>query len=261
MTGVAGDAMHRDRPGRVLGFRRPKRRNSRSTRTSVELVERDGAWVLETRLGSERGTRVDVELNVPHGFSVTVSTASGDLWLENLTGSQNVKTMSGDVNVASLGSGVGDRSSCQHEERRCDRSVARRRRRAQQPLGRRRRKRLLRCSARHTQSGDVRVTDGRGTLQAKTMSGDVHAELVDFPCQATSRSGSPRSAATRGSRTGQSASLDVEAKSTSGDADVALDLDDAQRGEHRVTGTYNGGRVRDRALERIRRRADLRRVG
>ncbi|MFW6293090.1 MAG: DUF4097 family beta strand repeat-containing protein [Spirochaetota bacterium] len=208
--------------------------------TSVELVEHDGAWVLQTRLGSQRGTRIDVELSVPSAFSVTVSTASGDLWLENLTGSQNVKTMSGDVNVASLGSGVEDRQLVSTKSgdviaaslsgditlSSLSGDVV-----VNGFCG------VVRATS---QSGDIRVTDGRGAVQLKSMSGDVYAGLIELPA-----GGEPiRLASVSGDAVllvPPNAALDVEAHSTTGDARVTLDLESAQRGEHRVSGTANGG--------------------
>jgi len=209
--------------------------------TIVRLDERDGEWVLESDLGSEQATRIDYELQVPRGFGVSVTTASGDLWLEDLAGSQTVNTMSGDVNVASLGSQASDAQRVSTKSGDViaasltgevtlnslsgDVSV-------NGFAG------LLRAS---TQSGDIEVSGGRGSVELRAMSGDIVAELLEVggqPVRLTSVSGDARLTVPA------DASLDVEAKSTSGDADVALGLDDAQRGEHRVTGTYNGGRVR-----------------
>ncbi|HKJ86061.1 MAG TPA: DUF4097 family beta strand repeat-containing protein [Spirochaetia bacterium] len=242
VTGVAGDAITGS--ARVACWASdPESAQEALRETTVELVEREGVWVLETRLGSERGTRIDVELNVPQAFAVTVSTASGDLWLENLTGSQNVKTMSGDVNVANLGSGAGDRQLVSTKSG----DVIAASLSGDVTLsslsgdvvvngfsG------VLRVTS---QSGDVRVTDGRGALQLKTMSGDVHAELVDLaeagdePIRLASVSGEAVLLVP------ENAALDVDAHSTTGDARVSLEIEATKRGEHRVSGAANGGGV------------------
>ena len=209
--------------------------------TAVRLDEEAGEWVLASELGSEQATRIDYELQVPRGFSVSVTTASGDLWLEDLAGSQTVNTMSGDVTVASLGSTASDAQSVSTKSGDViaaeltgevtlnslsgDVSV-------NGFTG------LLRVS---TQSGDIEVSGGRGSVQLRAMSGDISAQLVevgDEPLRLTSVSGDAHLVVPA------DVSLDVSAASTSGDARVDLELDGGERGEHRVTGTCNGGRVR-----------------
>ncbi|MFW5745767.1 MAG: DUF4097 family beta strand repeat-containing protein [Spirochaetota bacterium] len=209
--------------------------------TAVRLDEEAGEWVLSSDLGSEQATRIDYELEVPRGLGVSVTTASGDLWLEDLAGSQTVNTMSGDVTVASLGSTASDAQSVSTKSGDViaasltgevtlnslsgDVSV-------NGFTG------FLRAS---TQSGDIEVSGGRGSVQLRAMSGDISAELLEVgeePVRLTSVSGDALLVVPT------DASLDVSAASTSGDADVHLDLEGAERGEHRVRGTYNGGRVR-----------------
>ena len=73
----------------------------------VELVPRDGVLVLELAPGTRR-TRTDCQIVVPRRFGVSVSSGSGDIWLEDVEGSQSVQTASGDISVASVG---GDRSA------------------------------------------------------------------------------------------------------------------------------------------------------
>ncbi len=209
--------------------------------TAVRLDEEAGEWVLASELGSEQATRIDYELQVPRGFSVSVTTASGDLWLEDLAGSQTVNTMSGDVTVASLGSTASDAQSVSTKSG----DVI-----AAELTGEVTLNSLsgdvsvngftgfLRVS---TQSGDIEVSGGRGSVQLRAMSGDISAQLVevgDEPLRLTSVSGDAHLVVPN------DASLDVSAASTSGDARVDLELDGGERGEHRVTGTYNGGRVR-----------------
>ena len=209
--------------------------------TSLELVNENGEWVLEGHPGSERGTRIDVELTVPRGFDVSVSTASGDLWLEDLAGSQTVNTMSGDINVASLGSGSGDVHTVSTKSGDViaaalagditlnslsgDISVNGFRG-------------VLRITSK---SGDIRVSDGRGSAQLRAMSGDVHVrllELGDEPLRLTSVSGDVRLIVPK------DASLELEARSTSGEVGVQLPLQDESRSEHKVSGLADGGALR-----------------
>ena len=218
-----------------------ERAESELGETNVRLEQEEGEWVLASDLGSNRATRIDYELQVPREFAVTVSTASGDLWLEDLNGSQTVKTMSGDINVASLGSQAEDKQLVSTKSGDViaaalvgdvtlnslsgDVSV-------NGFTG------VLRVS---TQSGDIRVTDGRGSVQLKAMSGDIEAMLVELgeePIRLTSVSGDAELIVPT------DASLDIDAHSASGDAEVRLELADADRSEHRVTGKANGGAMR-----------------
>ncbi|MFW5687943.1 MAG: DUF4097 family beta strand repeat-containing protein [Spirochaetota bacterium] len=209
--------------------------------TRVDLTQEEGAWVLATQLASEQGTRVDVELTIPRAFSVAVSTASGDLWLEDLAGSQTVNTLSGDINIASLGSGPEDRQQVSTKSGDVVAAAL---------VGDVTLNSLsgdvmvngfrgtLRAT---TQSGDIQVAHGEGSVQLKAMSGDINAALIvigDEPISLTSVSGDVHL------EVPAHASLDIVATSTSGDAAVDLELDDAERGEHRVTGRANGGGLR-----------------
>ena len=210
--------------------------------TQLRLEERDGAWAfsaeLSSKLGSARGTRIDVELLVPRDFDVTVSGASGDLWLEDLRGSQTVNTMSGDVNVASLGTGADSRHRASTKSgdviaaelhgdvalNTLSGDVA-----VNGFAG------TLRVS---TKSGDIRVTDGRGSVELRAVSGDISAELLELGPESvtlTSVSGDARLVIPT------DAGVTVKAKSASGEARVALDLEEASRSEHVVTGSANGG--------------------
>ena len=208
--------------------------------THVRLDEQDGEWVFSARLGSTRGTRIDAELLVPRAFDVAVSSASGDLWLEDLPGSHTVNTMSGDINIASLGS---VRDNRHHASTRSGDVIA------AALTGDVSLNTLsgdvsvngfagsLHVS---TKSGDIRVTDGRGAVQLQAVSGDIDVRLLESgedPLRLTSISGDVRLVVP------SSASLAIDAKSVSGDARVDLDLDDAVRREHRVSGSANGGAV------------------
>jgi DUF4097 and DUF4098 domain-containing protein YvlB len=209
--------------------------------TQIRLEQVDGEWLLESDPGQRHATRIDYELEVPSGYNVVVSSASGDLWLEDLSGSQTVNTMSGDINVASLGSETGSRQIVSTKSGDVigaalvgdvtlnslsgDVSV-------NGFTG------VLRVS---TQSGDIDVADGSGSVQLKTMSGDIQAALLavgDEPIRLTTVSGDAELTVPEG------ASVDIEARSTSGDADVGFELEDAERTEHRVAGTANGGALR-----------------
>lgn len=206
--------------------------------TDLRLEEHDGEWVLLTSLGSDRGTRIDVNLTVPRSFDLTVSTASGDLWLEDLSGSQTVTTMSGDISVASLGSGPSDRH---HASTKSGDIVA------AELTGEVTLNTLsgdvavngfvgaLRVS---TKSGDIRVSAGRGSVELQAVSGDISAEIEEPGGEGirfTSVSGDARLVVPA------DASLQVDLKSASGSAQVDLDLEDAVRGEHRIRGAANGG--------------------
>ena len=206
--------------------------------TDLRLEQQAGEWVLLTSLGSDRGTRVDVDLTVPRAFDLTVSTGSGDLWLEDLSGSQTVTTMSGDISVASLGSGPADRH---HASTKSGDIVA------AELSGEVTLNTLsgdvavngfagaLRVS---TKSGDIRVSAGRGSVELQAVSGDISAEIEEpggEGIRLTSVSGDSRLAVPTGT------SLRVDLKSVSGSAEVGLELTDAVRGEHRIRGVANGG--------------------
>lgn len=206
--------------------------------TLVRLAREDGEWVLSSELAARTRTRIDLELTVPRAFAVTVTGASGDLWLEDLAGSQNVNTLSGDIDVASIGSSTADR----HVISTKSGDVV-----AAELTGETTLNSLsgeisvngftgfLRVS---TQSGDVEVTDGHGSVEVQAMSGDVDVELASVgerPIKLTTVSGDVELTVP------SDASLAINAHSTSGDAEVELELDQAERGKHRVAGRLNGG--------------------
>ena len=206
--------------------------------TRVSLEEQAGEWVFSAELGSVRGTRIDVDLLVPRDFAVTVSGASGDLWLEDLRGSQTVNTMSGDVNIASLGAGPESRHRASTKSgdiiaaelsgeialNTLSGDVA-----VNGFTG------VLRVS---TKSGDIRVTDGRGSVELRAVSGDIKADLLELgsqPVKLTSVSGDTRL------EIPADAAVTIDARSASGEARVGVDLEEASRSEHRLCGTANGG--------------------
>ena len=206
--------------------------------THVRLDRHDGEWEFTADLGSTQGTRIDVEFLVPRAFDVTVSSASGDLWLEDLSGSQTVNTMSGDINIGNLGSVPNN----QHSASTKSGDVI-----AASLIGDVRLNTLsgdvsvngfsgsLHVS---TKSGDIRVIDGRGSVHLQAVSGDIEARLLEpgsSPLRLTSVSGDIRLVVP------SDASLAIDAKSLSGDARVELDLEDAVRREHRISGLANGG--------------------
>ncbi|MFW5688881.1 MAG: DUF4097 family beta strand repeat-containing protein [Spirochaetota bacterium] len=207
---------------------------------SVTLDRRDGEWVVESEPADRHSTRIDFELQVPRALAVVVTTASGDLWLEDLSGSQTVNTMSGDINVASLGSDCGAVQLVSSKSGDIigaaltgdvtlntlsgDVSV-------NGFSG------VLRVS---TQSGDIGVRDGHGSVQLKTMSGDVRAALLSIGAEDVALS----------SVSGDvdltvptDAAFDLEARSTSGDVRAESELEDAVRSGRRLQGRRNGGGV------------------
>ncbi len=206
--------------------------------TRLRLEEHAGEWAFSAELGSARGTRVDVDLLVPRDFHVTVSGASGDLWLEDLRGSQTVNTMSGDVNIASLGSGPESR----HRASTQSGDVVAAELSGQIALntlsgdvavngftG------MLRVS---TKSGDIRVTDGRGSVELRAVSGDIRAELLELgpePVKLTSVSGDARLEIPVG------AAATIDAKSASGEVRAELDFEKVSRTKHHLSGAVNGG--------------------
>ncbi|TVQ20721.1 MAG: hypothetical protein EA382_14525 [Spirochaetaceae bacterium] len=205
---------------------------------TVDLVERDGAIVVDVT-GAERKTRIDIDVTVPRRFGVTASSASGDVWIEEVDGAQSVRTASGDISVASVGasrvghhvfssksgsivaaslSGEVDASSASGDIRVDGFDGA------------------LSVSS---QSGDVHVTDGTGSVECKSVSGDVSLSMraPETMIAVTSVSGDvvvrvPRDAA-----------IDVHASTISGDISSELPLADERRARRSLSGRMNSGGI------------------
>ena len=205
----------------------------------VELNRDGDHLILESRSGVRQGVRIDYEITVPRSLDVTVSTASGDLWLEDLAGSQTANTLSGDISVASLGSGTSDIQVVQTKSgdvlaAALSGNIT-----------------LSTLSGDVTidgfegtlevssQSGDISVKSGRGTLRLKSMSGSISAETEEIGegVSLTTVSGDidlslPRSAA-----------FDFAARTESGDISIGCELEDEERSKRRTAGRCNGGGV------------------
>jgi DUF4097 and DUF4098 domain-containing protein YvlB len=208
----------------------------------LHLVREGDTWVVRNALQEESATRirVDYTIRVPRSIDVSVSTASGDIWLEELEGAQEVATLSGDISVSDIGR---DTSVAQVMKTKSGDVVA-------GALtgdvslsslsgdmeingftGR------LQVS---TKSGDVTIQAGAGPVHARTLSGDLLVRLDSLgegPVALTSVSGDI------GLSIPEASAVDLSARSTSGEVDVALDLDAAERGEHVCTGSANGGGI------------------
>lgn len=214
--------------------------DQRLQEVNVALVDEDG-WVIRADSGDGRSVRIDYEITVPRSFSVTASTGSGDVRLEDLNGSHTVSTASGDVEVSSIGTDPGFRQ--QISTRSGDVVGA-------SILGQTTVSSLagdveinglrghLTVAA---SSGDVSVTEGVGSVEAKSLSGDVEVELEAVgsePIVVTALSGDVHLALP------ESAAVELEAKTAAGETTVDLDLDNAGRSGKKITGTRNGGGLR-----------------
>ena len=209
-------------------------------RLAVDLVRDGDTWHVKSGLESEPSpaVRIDYVIAMPRRLRAQVSSASGDIWLEDLEGRQEVTTLSGDVALSNLGldaevsqvvktrSGdvvggalTGDVSlSTLSGDVEINGFTG-----------------VLRVS---TKSGDVTVRAGTGSIHAKTLSGDVNVELASLgaePVEVTSVSGDIVLAVPAGS------AVDLSARSTSGDVRAAMELDVEKRGDHVLVGKANGG--------------------
>ena len=204
---------------------------------SLSLEESDG-WALVMSEAAKKKTRIDFEVTVPRRFSVTASTASGDVRMEELEGSQSVSTHSGDVELSRLGS---DASNTQNISTKSGEVVV------AELTGQISVASLagevsingfagfLKVTA---SSGDIQISDGRGSVQAKSLSGDVQIELDevgDEPIAVTALSGDVHMELPEG------VGYDFNAKSASGDVNIDFELEDAKVTEKHVNGTANGG--------------------
>jgi hypothetical protein len=207
---------------------------------AIDLAfRRDGdQLVLDCAEKPRRGVRIDYDITVPRGMGVTVSTASGDLWLEELSGSQTANTMSGDINVATLGSTSDDVQTIQTASG----DVVAAALTGEVTLssasgdvmidgfsG------VLRVS---TQSGDIAVRDGHGPIQLKSMSGDIEARLTetgDGECSLSTVSGDIDL------RLPTNAAFTVSARTTSGTVSAPIELADEHRSDNALDGDLNGG--------------------
>ncbi len=209
-------------------------------KVGVRLEQEGDTWYVKSGLeqAPHGRVRVDYEITLPRHMSVSVSSASGDIWIEELDGEQSIKTLSGDISVADLGS---DPTTTQVMKTKSGDVVG----------GALTGEICLSSLSGDveingfagylqvaTQSGDITIQDGSGSVQLKTMSGDIDAALSTLdkkPISITSVSGDIELEIPSGS------AVDVTAKSVSGDVGVEIDLDVEKRTEHLVVGVANGG--------------------
>ena len=209
-------------------------------KVGVRLEQEGDTWYV--RSGLEQAplgrVRVDYEITLPRRMSVSVSSASGDIWIEELDGEQSITTLSGDITVADLGS---DPSAAQVMKTKSgdvvggaltgDISLS-------SLSGDVEINGFAGNLQVATQSGDITIQDGSGSVQLKTMSGDIDTALGTLgekPISITSVSGDIELEIPGGS------AVDVRAKSVSGQVGVEIDLDVEKSTEHLVVGVANGG--------------------
>ena len=129
-------------------------------RNVEELVfERDGDTVniqVKVPRGRGHGIDSDLEIKVPEGSSLDVSTVSADIKVEGVSGEQHLATVSGDIETESAGSDVSAEAVSGDIEIAGDKSRSE--------------------TDASTVSGDVTLFRGSGTVRAESVSGDV---LVD----------------------------------------------------------------------------------
>jgi Toastrack DUF4097 len=70
----------------------------------VVLRQRDGIDSLLRKMS--RGSGIDLKVEVPHGASLSIETASADIGATDLSGSKRFRTASGEVSLARLAGGV-----------------------------------------------------------------------------------------------------------------------------------------------------------
>jgi len=206
----------------------------------LRLERRDAAWVVVTGLENRTHGRVrlDFEISLPRRMGVDVATASGDIWIEDLEGRQSIKTLSGDVTVADIGSGIGSEQVIKTKSGDVVGGALSGTITLSSASGDVEINGYTGELAVTTQSGDITIRDGNGPVHLRTLSGDVNAELNetgDNEIEASSVSGDIEL------RFPQDAALDVEAKTTSGDISVNRPLEAEERSERRVAGRINGG--------------------
>jgi len=206
----------------------------------VRLEQEGDTWHI--RSGLEQASlgriRMDYEITLPRRMSVSVSSASGDIWIEELDGEQSIRTLSGDITVADIGSDP----TTAHVMKTKSGDVVGGALTGEISLS------SLSGDVEingfsgtlqvATQSGDITIQDGSGSVQLKTMSGDIDAALNtlgDKPVTVTSVSGDIELDIPNGS------AVDVTAKSASGDVEVKMDLDVEKHTEHVLVGSANGG--------------------
>ncbi|MEE8442066.1 MAG: DUF4097 family beta strand repeat-containing protein [Spirochaetia bacterium] len=209
-------------------------------KVGVRLEQEGETW--HVRSGLEKASlervRVDYEITLPRRMGVSVSTASGDIWIEELDGEQSIKTLSGDITVADLGS---DPATAQVMKTKSGDVVG----------GALTGEISLSSLSGDveingfsgtlqvaTQSGDITIQDGSGSVQLKTMSGDIDAALGTLgekPIKITSVSGDIEL------EIPDDSAVDMTAKSVSGEVDVDIEMDVVKRTEHLVVGAANGG--------------------
>jgi putative adhesin/SHOCT-like protein len=211
-------------------------------KVNVRLEQGGDTWTVKSGLeGASPGrVRIDYEITLPRSMGVSVSSLSGDIWIEELDGEQSITTLSGDITIADLGLDNGSGQVMKTKSGDIvggaltgDISLS-------SLSGDVEINGFTGNLQVTTQSGDVTIQDGAGSVQVKTMSGDIEAALRDLgakPVTVSSVSGDVELQIPADS------AVDVAAKSTSGDIGVDLDLEFETQTERLVVGKMHGGGI------------------
>lgn len=165
------------------------------------IVERDGNEVtVKVKLPRSRGNSggSDLVVNVPERSSLKITGVSADITVDDVTGTQRLKTVSGDVEISAYGADIDAESVSGDVEIRGDGQD-------------------LRTRA-NSVSGDVQISDLGGDIEVSSVSGDVHIRAGSFS-RAAMNTTNGDIAFSSGLRDG--GRLDVE--TINGDVDIRFD--------------------------------------
>ncbi len=199
-------------------------------------LDSDGIIVLKEGLPDQprRRVRIDYEVRVPTALNLRAHTASGDLWIEGVTGTHQVSTASGDITIAdardalTLSSKSGDvvlgatEGNVTVSTLSGDISV----------------NGFSGELHATTKSGDVRVEGASGQFTLKTLSGDVDLDVdaLEGPLLVSAVSGSIRVTLP------DQVAATLRAKTVTGEISCDLPLDaGANRTSSLVQATVSGG--------------------
>lgn len=215
----------------------------RAADTMEIKLNRDGdSWALENSLQKTEGVgaRVDYEITVPRSISVSASTGSGDLWLEDLDGSQVINTLSGDISIANLGSNPDDSQEMHTNSGDVVAGSLTGNVSVSSHAGDIMINGFRGTLAATTKSGDIQIKEGRGCVKLRTMSGDLGVELAELGDEDTSLS---TVSGDVDLHLPENSDITVAAKSTSGDIDSGLGLTVTKSSDHILEGTLGAGTV------------------
>lgn len=215
---------------------------ARGVADSVRIgLRRDGgALVLEAETEEHAAVRVDYEISLPARLRVTASTASGDLWLEDLESSQVISSLSGDINVANLGRSASDRQEMSTKSGDVVAAELHGEVTLSTLSGDVMVNGFTGTLSATTKSGDIRVEEGRGTVVLQSVSGDLEAELAGID------GGAVRLSSVSGDLSVElpaATGVTVRAKTASGDIDCGLDLDVTEKSSRLLAGSSGDASV------------------